>query len=161
MLVRGIVEVKLVFLFNQRHKRNGVITIQLNFTSYTQRIIFHKKIISQPLSDELPNNINISSSIVIHFLVFLMFVDVFSDIKWAIQNCYCSAFINERAQRKRDLIGSKMRFSLSFSGPLVCEKDDRWYLVGTTSWGWGCAGQYYGVYTNIAKLFNWIKANMP
>ncbi|KAL9975855.1 hypothetical protein ACROYT_G013067, partial [Oculina patagonica] len=45
-------------------------------------------------------------------------------------------------------------------GPLVCEKDDRWYLVGTTSWGWGCAGQYYGVYTNIAKLYYWIKANM-
>lgn len=46
-------------------------------------------------------------------------------------------------------------------GPLVCEKDNRWYLVGTTSWGWGCAGQYYGVYTNIAKLYSWIKANMP
>jgi len=45
-------------------------------------------------------------------------------------------------------------------GPLVCEKDNRWYLVGTTSWGWGCAGQYYGVYTNIARLFYWIKANM-
>ncbi|CAH3027830.1 unnamed protein product, partial [Porites evermanni] len=44
-------------------------------------------------------------------------------------------------------------------GPLVCEKDNRWYLVGATSWGWGCAGQYYGVYTNIAKLYNWIKAN--
>ena len=46
-----------------------------------------------------------------------------------------------------------------FPGPLVCEKDNRWYLVGATSWGWGCAGQYYGVYTNIAKLYNWIKAN--
>lgn len=50
--------------------------------------------------------------------------------------------------------------SLSCLGPLVCEKDNRWYLVGTTSWGWGCAGQYYGVYTNIARLFYWIKANM-
>ena len=45
-------------------------------------------------------------------------------------------------------------------GPLVCEKDGRWHLVGTTSWGWGCGGQYYGVYTNIAELYEWIKENM-
>ncbi|XP_068697308.1 uncharacterized protein [Montipora foliosa] len=45
-------------------------------------------------------------------------------------------------------------------GPLVCEKDNRWYLVGTTSWGWGCAGKYYGVYTNIARLSDWIQANV-
>ena len=50
--------------------------------------------------------------------------------------------------------------SCSYPGPLVCEKDNRWYLVGTTSWGWGCAGQYYGVYTNIARQYHWIKANM-
>lgn len=46
-------------------------------------------------------------------------------------------------------------------GPLVCKKDNnRWYLVGTTSWGWGCAGRYYGVYTNIARFSKWIKAKV-
>lgn len=45
-------------------------------------------------------------------------------------------------------------------GPLICEKDGRWHLVGATSWGWGCGGQYYGVYANIAELYEWIKGNM-
>ena len=51
-------------------------------------------------------------------------------------------------------------YDFMIPGPLVCEKDGRWHLVGTTSWGWGCGGQYYGVYTNIAELYKWIKENM-
>ena len=50
---------------------------------------------------------------------------------------------------------------INLTGPLVCKKDNnRWYLVGTTSWGWGCAGRYYGVYTNIARFSKWIKAKV-
>lgn len=76
--------------------------------------------------------------------------------------CECSHLSQgtRAAMTRSGLICATMCSSLSFLGPLVCEKDDRWYLVGTTSWGWGCAGQYYGVYTNIAELYNWIKTNM-
>ena len=50
---------------------------------------------------------------------------------------------------------------INSTGPLVCKKEDnRWYLVGTTSWGWGCAGRYYGLYTNIARFSKWIKAKV-
>ena len=31
-------------------------------------------------------------------------------------------------------------------------------VVGITSWGFGCASPVYpGVYTNVAKYFDWIK----
>ncbi|XP_026522771.1 plasma kallikrein-like [Notechis scutatus] len=42
-------------------------------------------------------------------------------------------------------------------GPLSCKFENRWYVVGITSWGEGCArpGQP-GVYTNVAKFVGWI-----
>ncbi|KAM3831126.1 plasma kallikrein [Vipera latastei] len=42
-------------------------------------------------------------------------------------------------------------------GPLSCKFENSWYVVGITSWGEGCArpGQP-GVYTNVAKLVDWI-----
>ncbi|XP_071954649.1 trypsin-like isoform X2 [Antedon mediterranea] len=51
-------------------------------------------------------------------------------------------------------------------GPLVCTslKEDNkeyWYLVGITSWGYGCATPNFpGVYTKVSNYINWIKENI-
>ncbi|XP_029214124.1 serine protease 41-like isoform X2 [Acropora millepora] len=44
-------------------------------------------------------------------------------------------------------------------GPLSCEHNGNWYLVGVTSWGWRCAlPNKYGVYTDVRVLHDWIIA---
>ena len=40
-------------------------------------------------------------------------------------------------------------------GPLVCEYENRWRLVGIVSWGLSC-GEYPGVYTDVTKFVPWI-----
>ncbi|PIK49520.1 putative atrial natriuretic peptide-converting enzyme-like [Apostichopus japonicus] len=52
-------------------------------------------------------------------------------------------------------------------GPLVCSAkdansdEDRWYLVGVTSWGYGCAfADYPGVYADVSKYMSWILNNI-
>ncbi|XP_063951987.1 uncharacterized protein LOC129255053 isoform X2 [Lytechinus pictus] len=47
-------------------------------------------------------------------------------------------------------------------GPLTCQgSDGRWHLVGSTSWGIGCAEPNYpGVYARISKYTEWIKDTM-
>ncbi|XP_053556826.1 coagulation factor XI [Bombina bombina] len=42
-------------------------------------------------------------------------------------------------------------------GPLTCEIDKVWYLIGITSWGEGCARPGKpGVYTKVSEFTNWI-----
>ncbi|XP_078376434.1 uncharacterized protein LOC144659796 isoform X3 [Oculina patagonica] len=42
-------------------------------------------------------------------------------------------------------------------GPMVCEFDGKWDLVGVTSWGFGCADpDYPGVYTRVSIHKVWI-----
>ncbi|XP_038062602.1 trypsin-1-like [Patiria miniata] len=52
-------------------------------------------------------------------------------------------------------------------GPLVCASKDnaadveRWYLVGVTSWGYGCAqANYPGVYTDVSQYIDWLQTKM-
>ncbi|NXN79529.1 ENTK Enteropeptidase, partial [Bombycilla garrulus] len=43
-------------------------------------------------------------------------------------------------------------------GPLTCEDGDRWFLVGVTSFGEGCAlPQRPGVYVRVTMFVDWIK----
>ncbi|NWI32701.1 TMPS5 protease, partial [Sula dactylatra] len=42
-------------------------------------------------------------------------------------------------------------------GPLVCQDEFAWHLVGIVSWGQGCAEPSHpGVYTSVAQLLPWI-----
>ncbi|XP_078685718.1 ovochymase-1-like [Branchiostoma floridae x Branchiostoma belcheri] len=43
-------------------------------------------------------------------------------------------------------------------GPVVCAGDDgRWYLMGITSWGYGCANRYQpGVYAKVSNYIDWL-----
>ncbi|XP_063806592.1 transmembrane protease serine 3 isoform X1 [Pseudophryne corroboree] len=46
-------------------------------------------------------------------------------------------------------------------GPLACEDSKVWKLMGTTSWGVGCAMRYKpGVYTRITSFLDWIHTQM-
>ncbi|XP_053561129.1 transmembrane protease serine 3 [Bombina bombina] len=46
-------------------------------------------------------------------------------------------------------------------GPLACEDTKVWKLMGTTSWGIGCALRYKpGVYTRITSFLDWIHFHM-
>ncbi|XP_040194976.1 transmembrane protease serine 3 isoform X3 [Rana temporaria] len=46
-------------------------------------------------------------------------------------------------------------------GPLACEDRKVWKLMGTTSWGVGCALRYKpGVYTRIPSFLDWIHTQM-
>lgn len=43
-------------------------------------------------------------------------------------------------------------------GPLVCEKNRKWYLMGVASWSAGCKPYGgYGVYADVLKLKKWIR----
>lgn len=46
-------------------------------------------------------------------------------------------------------------------GPLVCQEGTRWYVVGITSWGYGCGRQNKpGVYTRVSSVLPWIYSRM-
>ena len=44
-------------------------------------------------------------------------------------------------------------------GPLVCSEDDnKWYLMGTVSWGTGCSLEdRYEVYADLMDLKDWVQ----
>lgn len=43
-------------------------------------------------------------------------------------------------------------------GPLVCPKDNKWYLMGIVSQGDGCANMdSYGIYSDMMALKTWVQ----
>ncbi|KAM3875216.1 transmembrane protease serine 13a [Diretmus argenteus] len=61
-----------------------------------------------------------------------------------------------------DLEGGKDSCQGDSGGPLVCQdKDNRWYVVGLTSWGAGCGQRRQpGVYTKVTSVLPWIYSKM-
>ena len=46
-------------------------------------------------------------------------------------------------------------------GPMACDFNGKWYLVGATSWGYGCAApEFYGVYARVPYLKEWVENTM-
>ncbi|XP_029923203.1 transmembrane protease serine 13a [Myripristis murdjan] len=61
-----------------------------------------------------------------------------------------------------DLNGGKDSCQGDSGGPLVCQgNDQRWYVVGITSWGESCGLRNKpGVYTNVPEVLPWIYSKM-
>ncbi|OCT59119.1 serine protease 27 [Xenopus laevis] len=56
-----------------------------------------------------------------------------------------------------DIHGGRDSCTGDGGGPLVCYENERWYLVGVTSFGIGC-GKDPGVYTSIPAYVDWIQS---
>uniref|UniRef100_A0A673Z7W3 Transmembrane serine protease 13b n=1 Tax=Salmo trutta TaxID=8032 RepID=A0A673Z7W3_SALTR len=61
-----------------------------------------------------------------------------------------------------DMKGSKDSCQRDSGGPLVCkDSDQRWYLMGVTSWGVDCGRRNRpGVYSRVSRLLPWVYSKM-
>ncbi|XP_066290427.1 apolipoprotein(a)-like [Branchiostoma lanceolatum] len=81
------------------------------------------------------------------------------------QKCNSTSFYNGRLQTSMLCAGFEKGGQDSCrgdsGGPLVCSMDGRWYLMGITSWGRGCAlPKRPGVYARVSEFSSWIEEMM-
>ena len=71
----------------------------------------------------------------------------------------CVYVYNVHVYAKKSYEPSLRLITISALGPLLCEKDGKWYLHGISSFGHdACAIAYkYGVYTRVSQFKHWVK----
>ncbi|XP_040181396.1 transmembrane protease serine 13-like [Rana temporaria] len=87
-------------------------------------------------------------------------VTIISDSTCNSVNVY-NGQISARMMCAGDLRGGTDSCQGDSGGPLVCLQENRWYLVGVTSWGTGCGQPNKpGVYSRVTEFLSWIHNKM-
>jgi len=86
-------------------------------------------------------------------------------------NAYCQSEMNKAAVKTKPTILSSQMCTIDNAygydrdtcqgdsgGPLVVQDSDGFFhIAGVTSWGYGCADGYPGVYTRVSSYFSWMQ----
>ncbi|XP_045548241.1 transmembrane protease serine 13 isoform X1 [Salmo salar] len=109
-----------------------------------------EKIIVHESYDDNTNNYDIALLKLTHYVDYSSEFTVYNG--QVSQNMLCAG----------DMKGSKDSCQRDSGGPLVCkDSDQRWYLMGVTSWGVDCGRRNRpGVYSRVSRLLPWVYSKM-